>query len=528
MRSPQTFCCVSARAVTVWAVSLLWVSCGGEDVVAPETGDLVVRTITDAPPAGLEGYTISVDGGEAQAIEPNGSLTLTKLPAGQHSIALAGVPEGCTLQGDNLRTAGVPAGGRTEVDFEVVCTAPVGAVTVTTTTTGLAPDPDGYTVQVDGGTVFPIATNGSLVVPDLGTGTHTLLLGGLATNCTVDGENPLSVEALAGQPVAIAFSVTCELGTLTFTEMTSGTTADLPEVWGTAGNDVFAVGEAETDDGQNVVGSILHFDGATWQRQLRQDDLRPRGIWGSSPTDVLAVGFHFLEPGAVVLHYDGTQWTETENFVSPTEDLALQAVWGSSATDVFAVGVAFNGRFAQSFIIHYDGTAWQRMEPPAETAPRLNDVWGSGPNDVYAVGRDEVSDPEEAVILHFDGTRWSPVLQEENLLLNAVWGSSASDVFAVGFEEDEDFNITSTVRHFDGSTWSRVEVPGGDAVLQDIWGSSATDVYVVGDDGLVLHYDGTAWTPTRPARRTLLGAWGSSAADVFLVGDRGTIVHGAP
>ena len=527
MRSPQTFCCFSARAVTTWAVSLLWVSCNGEDLAAPPTGDLVVRTVTQAPPTGLDGYSVSVDAGEPQPIGVNGAITVAGLPAGDHTIELSGVPGGCVLAGDNPRTATVPADGRTEVDFDVVCALPVGAVTVTTTTTGPAPDPDGYTVQVDAGTELPIPANGTLTLPELSPGAHSLLLTGVAANCTVDGDNPRAVEAVAGEPVAVAFAVACVVGTLSFTEMTSGTNAFLAEVWGAAGSDVWAVGEVESDGGDNVASEILHYDGAEWQQALRQNDLRLRGVWGSSATDVFAVGFHFLVPGAVVYHYDGTQWTQTENFLSPSEELALMAVWGSSASDVFAVGVAFDGRFQLSLIEHYDGSGWRRMDPPAEIAPRLSDVWGSGPADVYAVGFDDVGDPGPAVIIHYDGNVWSSVLEEENLRLNAVWGSSSTDVFAVGFEVDDDFNVISTVRHFDGSGWTRMEVPA-DGVLQDVWGSSSTDVYAVGDDGLLLHYDGTEWTGSRPTRRTLLGVWGSSAADVFLVGDLGTIAHGAP
>ncbi len=119
------------------------------------------------------------------------------------------------------------------------------------------------------------------------------------------------------------------------------------------------------------------------------------------------------------------------------------------------------------------------------------------------------------------------MLEEEDLRLNAVWGSSATDVFAVGFAVSNGARVTSAVRHFDGASWTRMDVPNT-GVLQDVWGSSATDVYAVADDGGMLHYDGSAWTESRPSQRTLLGIWGSSAADVFLVGNRGTIVHGAP
>jgi hypothetical protein len=370
-----------------------------------------------------------------------------------------------------------------------------------------------------------IGVNGTVELTPLPPGPHSIQLTGVASNCTVSGDNPRAIEVTAGAPLTVAFAVACMVGALKFTTMTSGTTADLTEVWGSGPGDVFAVGELETGGGAGGASVVQHFDGQAWQRQYGQDDLRLRGIWGSSATDVYAVGFHPNAPGAALLHFNGAAWTQSDNFTSEGEDLAFFSIWGSSATDIFAVGAAFSGRFAQTLIVHYDGSGWRRMQPPAETSPRLEEVWGSGPRDVYAVGRDE--ERETAVIIRFDGTAWSRVLEEENLRLNAVWGTSATDVFAVGFDVRGD-EVISTVRHFDGASWSRMVVPSV-GVLQDVWGSSPTDVYAVGEDGAVLHYDGSAWTESpRATRRTLLGVWGSSAADVFLVGDQGAIVHGAP
>jgi hypothetical protein len=31
-------------------------------------------------------------------------------------------------------------------------------------------------------------------------------------------------------------------------------------------------------------------------------------------------------------------------------------------------------------------------------------------------------------------------------------------------------------------------------IIAGIWGRSATDVYAVGEEGLILHYNGGAWT----------------------------------
>jgi len=61
------------------------------------------------------------------------------------------------------------------------------------------------------------------------------------------------------------------------------------------------------------------------------------GVWGSSGNDVFAVG-----SDGNILHYDGSSWTP---MTSGTAN-ALDGVWGSSGNDVFAVGSGGN-------ILHY-------------------------------------------------------------------------------------------------------------------------------------------------------------------------------
>ena len=55
----------------------------------------------------------------------------------------------------------------------------------------------------------------------------------------------------------------------------------------------------------------------------------------------------------------------------------LNAIWGSSATDIFAVG-------DKGTIIHGNGTSWTLMN--SGTQVKLLGVWGTSGTDVYAVG----------------------------------------------------------------------------------------------------------------------------------------------
>ena len=192
------------------------------------------------------------------------------------------------------------------------------------------------------------------------------------------------------------------------------------------------------------------------------------GLWGSSKTDVFVVGGNVFFP-CVILHYDGSAWTEMESESAENP----KGVWGSSGTDVFTVG--YNGT-----ILHYDGSVWSPME--SGTTEHLNGVWGSSGTDVFTVGYN-------GTILHYDGSVWSPMDGGTAKWLNGVWGSSMTDVFVVG--------SIGTILHYDGSTWSDMGQDTKDE-YNSVWGSSGTDVFVSGNYGSILNYNGSAWSFMRP------------------------------
>lgn len=73
-----------------------------------------------------------------------------------------------------------------------------GSLDIVTTTAGDAPDPDGYTVQVDDAQPRPIGPSGRLQSGAIAPGDHTVTLGGIASNCDVVGTNPRTVNVTAG------------------------------------------------------------------------------------------------------------------------------------------------------------------------------------------------------------------------------------------------------------------------------------------------------------------------------------------
>ena len=255
-------------------------------------------------------------------------------------------------------------------------------------------------------------------------------------------------------------------------------------VWGSSGSDVFAVGGP---------GTILHYDGSTGPPcSFERNHRFLKGVWGSSGSDVFVVG----EFGTI-LHYNGSTWSSMDSGAVGM----LYAVWGSSGSDVFVVGD--NGT-----ILPYNGSTWSSMS--SGTTEILYGIWGSSGSDVFAVGN-------YGTIFHYNGSTWSSMASGTVIGLGGVWGSSGSDVFAVG--------PPGTILHYNGSTWSSMP-SGATEPSRGVWGSSGSDVFAVGYGGTILHYDGSTWSSMASGTtNTFYGVWGSSGSDVFAVGDSGTILH---
>jgi len=210
-----------ARGVIACGLVLAAAGCGDSTpvgIAGPTTGVLQVTVSTSGADIPANGYTVSVDSAAGQAVTVNGALTILGLKAGTHSVTLYGVAANCALSGVNTRAVDVIAGDTVAVAFAVGCTATggrSGTIRISTTTTGVDLDPDGYRVSVDGGAGAVVGVNDALVVPGLNSGSHTVTLGGTAFNCAVSSPNPRSVVVVNGATADVVFAITCTTLALT-------------------------------------------------------------------------------------------------------------------------------------------------------------------------------------------------------------------------------------------------------------------------------------------------------------------------
>src|SRR2546429_4553259 len=195
------------------------------------TGSLRGTTTTSGQSQDPEGSPFAVDNGTPQPIGVDQTITVIPVPAGSHTVVLSGVAGNCTVANGRSRTVTVPAGGSAEAAFTITCTQLTGSVTVTTSTSGGTPDSNGYTVTVTGGGSKAIGTNDSVTFQNLVTGSHTVTLSGIQSNCSVSGGASRPVTVNTGPPVSVAFTVDCPTvppptGDLTVTAPTSGQDLD--------------------------------------------------------------------------------------------------------------------------------------------------------------------------------------------------------------------------------------------------------------------------------------------------------------
>jgi hypothetical protein len=131
-----------------------------------------------------------------------------------------------------------------------------------------------------------------------------------------------------------------------------------------------------------------------------------RGVWGSSDSDIYAVG------KGQTFHFNGTAWSADSTTATTDDDYA---VWGASATDLFVVG-------AKGTIKRGKQGSWVDMTSGVSSI--LIGAGGSSATDVYAVG-------QYGTILHYDGTTWTSTITGTSHELRDVH-TDGKQVYVVG------------------------------------------------------------------------------------------------
>ena len=204
------------------------------------SGVIEITVATTGVELDPNGYRIQIDSlGQSLVIGINGTVRISGVALGQHTVNVLDRVSNCSVAGDHPRTVVVTGGGlvrdTVRVSFAIGCVATRGSIRIATVTSGTDLDPDGYTVVVDEycyyGCSAPwsavVASNGEHVFTDIPVGQHWITVQEISRNCSLSGENPRPVNVEPAATVVVTLDVTCyQTGSVLLTVTTVGVDLD--------------------------------------------------------------------------------------------------------------------------------------------------------------------------------------------------------------------------------------------------------------------------------------------------------------
>jgi hypothetical protein len=171
----------------------------------PSAANLTVITKTTGVDSDIDGFRLMVDDVDYGGLPANGLVSVVGVHAGPAIVRLQNVAANC---GGGFPVALNLTHGETyEVGFTLQCAPSEASIRVTTSTVGLAQDPDGYLVHLSD-RVYSVPPSGSVVITGVPADNLVLLLAGVASNCTT--QFPLRALTLSrGTEGNVRFDVRC-------------------------------------------------------------------------------------------------------------------------------------------------------------------------------------------------------------------------------------------------------------------------------------------------------------------------------
>ncbi len=338
---------------------------------------------------------------------------------------------------------------------------------------------------------------------------------------------PEDATVLPAQPDAAPPSF-CEPGQWCVVTLPVTTQVSINGIWGSGANDVWIVGSPDL---------ILHWEGAKLTRSSAYQPGVPTptrqslfGVWGSGPDDVWT-----FNAGNAIWHTGGADlWTASRTDPPPAFTGLISGMWGRSANDIWAVGPLSYNTLAPT-VWHCDGwhdgvVKWVAAPADADITDfrqkiSFSAIWGDG-SGVWVVGNNGKTRRTDG--WNDKSTTWTPIETGTSLDLNAIWGSSNGDVWVGG--------VRGVVRRLspqaDGTYLvSTLDLPTRATVFA-LTGFGPNDVWAAGANGTLAHWDGETWSfvdvpLVENAPNDLLAIWGASADEIWVAGQNHLLHKGS-
>ncbi|HJT59014.1 MAG TPA: hypothetical protein VJ761_21075 [Ktedonobacteraceae bacterium] len=247
-----------------------------------------------------------------------------------------------------------------------------------------------------------------------------------------------------------------------------------------AANDAWAVGYYNNDDRTLSQTLILHWDGTSWSvvssPNKGDGSNKLMAVSGSAGNDVWAVGnFYNTNSGTyqtLTEHYDGTAWSIIYSPLAPdSSDNFLNAVTSIGKNYAWAVGTYFgvDQKTSKTLILRWDGKQWNVVNSPNKGTRnnQLLSVTSASGKDVGAAGfyLNSKGTVVRTLTEHWNGTKWS-IVPSANSSSSINWligvdAFSSKNVWAVGFAFNSSQVRQTLIEHWNGSSWQVISSPNG-------------------------------------------------------------------
>jgi hypothetical protein len=246
----------------------------------------------------------------------------------------------------------------------------------------------------------------------------------------------------------------------------------------------------------------------------------------------------------------GETWTRQNedwlNLPIDSDEEEMNGIWGSgtgNSLKMVAVGAA-------GILAEWDGETWEvassstaifyAVDGPKETGgTELIAVGGGGPwdnltgewtarqvdgdrlslNDVWFDGTTAVAVGDDGAIATYsaEDDKWTAEEHDSGLNLYGVSGNNSSDIWAVGEQ--------GLVLHWNGTKWLTVDI-GTRANMWGVWSPSGNLAFVVGNNGSAYSIQGNIVTELNTGvNEHLYAVTGTNEANVWAVGSKGLALH---
>lgn len=259
--------------------------------------------------------------------------------------------------------------------------------------------------------------------------------------------------------------------------------------------------------GDPFVTDIVSYGGSWFGSASFGAGLTIRGMFGLDPANI------YVATGGALYHYDGTNPTVTQLFVTTGDPGTTGGVWAADVNNVFTGG----GAGGQEHYGYWNGSTytnrWTTVQadlfgvanPGFPTA-----VWGFSANEVYYI-------TSQGLFIKWDGSNFfaydattddfenvnTPSWNASNITSigfvsggNGMWGTSINNLWALGNN-----GTLGRINKFDGTQWINVynmtTGTGNGNIPGKIWGISASEMVAMQAGSRAYHTtdSGVTWNP---------------------------------